>query len=245
MSKREIRLAGMFNVRDIGGVDTAGGGRVRTGHLYRAAGLHRLTEAERDAVAELGLRTVFDLRTAAELEDVGEFPAAHVEVVRHHAPMMQRAWRVDGAGGRAADMLSERYVEMLITGRDAVGLVVKELAAPDALPAAFFCAAGKDRTGVMAALLLALVGVSDDDIVADYEQSEANMPALIDWMRANEPDTQAWMDRLPQQLHQSPAEAMHILLDALRGEYGSVESYVLSCGATPESVAALRTALVV
>jgi protein-tyrosine phosphatase len=240
----DIRLHETLNVRDLGGVSTADGGMVRARRLYRAAGLLRLTEPESEALAELGLRTVFDLRTPGELRRYGGYRSERVDVVCRHAPMMQRAWRSEGATGRAADMLGDRYVDMLATGREAVGRVVDELAAPGALPAAFFCAAGKDRTGVMAAVLLGLLGVSDDDIAADYERSEANMPALVARLEAHEQGTEAWIDALPPQLQESPGEAMHILLEALRAEYGSSESYVLSCGATPESVTAFREALV-
>jgi protein tyrosine/serine phosphatase len=241
---RIIELQGLYNVRDLGGHSVSDGAVVRTGLLYRGAGLHQLGDADVEAVTALGLRTVFDLRTPGELRRFGEFPSDRVAVVRHHAPMLKHTWRREQDSGTAVEMLGRRYASMLESGRDAVRVVVERIGDPEALPAAFFCAAGKDRTGVMAAILLAMLGVPDDEIVADYALSEASMPALMSWLATNEPGTSDWIASLPPALLEAPAEAMQALLATLRDRHGSVEAYVSWCGAADSSIAAVRAALV-
>lgn len=242
---RAVELRDLFNFRDLGGLPVAEGGTVRRGMLFRGAGLHRISAADAETVAALGLRTVFDLRTPGELHRFGRFPDAGAEVVSAHVPMLPRAWRPgDDDDGGAAELLGRRYAMMLETGRDAVRAVVDRLAERDAPPAVFFCAAGKDRTGVMAALLLGLLGVSDEEIAADYVISEAAMPDLVGWLRRNEPGTGEWIDSLPPALLEAPAAAIATLLATIRERHGGVEAYVLECGADPAAPEALRSALV-
>lgn len=233
----------MFNLRDLGGHRTAGGGTVKRGRLFRAAGLHRLTEADVAAASELRLRTVFDLRTGHELQRYGGFPTELVVVEPYHAPMLPDLTERKDSAVAAGGLLGERYVEMLDSGRDAVALVVNRLAAADAFPAAFYCTAGKDRTGVMAAVLLGLLGVSDDDIAADYLLTAEAMPHLLEWIDANEPEMGAWMKTLPPAVLDTPAEAVPALLDGLRERHGTIERYVRWCGAEERAIDALRSGL--
>jgi protein tyrosine/serine phosphatase len=233
----------MFNLRDLGGHRTADGATVKRGRLYRAAGLHRLTEADVAAASELGLQTVFDLRTDHELLRYGAFPTELVVVEPHHAPMLPDLRERSNDAVAAGELLGGRYVGMLESGRDAVALVVNRLAEPDAFPAAFYCTAGKDRTGVMAAVLLGLLGVSDDEIAADYLLTAEAMPHLREWIEANEPDMGRWMKTLPPAVLDTPVEAVHFLLDGLRERHGSIEAYVRWCGADEGVIDALRTGL--
>jgi protein-tyrosine phosphatase len=236
---------GLHNVRDLGGLPVAGGGAVRRGVLFRGAGLHHLDAAGAAALAGLGLRSVFDLRTAGELKRFGGFAAAGDRpAVAAHVPMLPRAWQVGDESGEAVEMLGRRYASMLESGRDAVRAVVERLGQPEAVPAMFFCAAGKDRTGVMAAVLLGLVGVPDDEIVADYALSEAGMPGLMRWYEANQPGTAEWIAGLPSALLEAPAGAMESLLATLRERHDSIAGYVSWCGVPQSSIAATRAALV-
>ena len=120
---------------------------------------------------------------------------------------------------------------------------MNRLAQPDAVPAAFYCTAGKDRTGVMAAVLLGLLGVSDEDIAADYLLTAEAMPHLLDWIDANEPTMGHWMRNLPPEALDAPIEAVQMLLAGLRERHGSIEGYVRWCGADARAIEALRTGL--
>jgi protein-tyrosine phosphatase len=243
MAARAPDAAGLHNVRDLGGLPVAGGGTVRRGLLFRGAGLHHLDAVGAAELERLGLRTAFDLRTDGELERFGGFAAG--ATVAEHLPMLPRTWQADdGEAGDAIQMLGRRYATMLELGRDSVRDVVERLGRPEVLPAIFFCAAGKDRTGVMAAVLLGLLGVPDAEIVADYARSEAGMARLVRWYEANQPGTAEWIASLPAALLEAPPGAMEATLATLRERHGTVAGYVAWCGASEAAIAATRAALV-
>ena len=104
-----------------------------------------------------GLRTVVDLRMAHELEEKGRFPVDTYPVTFHHLSVMDKTWDREAAAREdlpAADFLHARYTEMLDEAGPRYADALRLLAAPDALPAVFHCAAGKDRTGLLAMLVL-------------------------------------------------------------------------------------------
>src|SRR5579859_4556528 len=179
-NQRVVDLEGCFNFRDLGGYRTVDGRCVRWQRLFRADGLHRLTEADLAHLAGLGLATVIDLRTEKELDEVGRIAWPAPDLAFHHLPMLDvlpdrttyPAW-VD------AGYVADRYVAMLEKGRDAVAEALAILTDPTAYPAVFHCAAGKDRTGLLAAVVLGLLNVSDEDIVADYALSQHAMTRML------------------------------------------------------------------
>lgn len=174
-----------FNLRDLGGYPAAGGRTTAWGRLFRGDGLHRLDPADCEA---LGLTTVLDLRTHDEIARRGRLEADGV--AWHHLPLIQAIW---DPGWLTEAMtperfLADRYLAMLDEGADAIGSALRILAEADRLPAAFHCAAGKDRTGVLAALVLSLLGVDDDTIAADYGLSRHGVDRMLAWIRATNPD---------------------------------------------------------
>ena len=139
----------------------------------------------------MGLRTVVDLRTAERADRAGQLPG---RVGAGRLPPLPgapadlggpdpRRHDVDGA-----EFLTARYAEMLIQGAEAIAGALTVLADPRVYPAVFHCAAGKDRTGVLAALVLGLVGVPDETIAADYGLSRVGMAAMVEWIRVNRPE---------------------------------------------------------
>ncbi|MSW82989.1 MAG: hypothetical protein F2840_17840, partial [Actinobacteria bacterium] len=159
-------LGGLYNVRDIGGYRTADGGVVRRGMLFRASSLHRLDDE--GAWAEFGAGTAIDLRYDRERL---AFPLPEFITGTVNTPFLPNDWDADPVTRAlpAAEFLASVFRDMVDFGGDTVRTVLARLASADAYPAVFFCMAGKDRTGVLAAVLLALLGVSDDDIVRDFE----------------------------------------------------------------------------
>jgi protein-tyrosine phosphatase len=189
-------LASLPNLRDVGGHPTAAGGRVRTGQLFRSTDLSRLDPAEAEALSRLGLRTVFDLRTVAErdvgpdrvpdgadyvaLDVLGDAPGSGPEALRGMLSDPADARRILG-GGRAEVFFEDRYRELvaLPSARDAFGSLFRALLDEGGRPALFHCTTGKDRTGWAAATLLLLLGVSYEDVLADYLASNAHvLPAF-------------------------------------------------------------------
>jgi protein tyrosine/serine phosphatase len=249
LTPAERRLAfehGCFNARDLGGLVTEDGRRLRAGVVYRADGLHRLPPGEVERLAAAGIRTVVDLRTAAELEVAPSFRGPDGIEVRH-LPVLQAVWPKDEFGPEIDDdpvaFLVDRYAEMLDEGRDAIAAVFALLADPDRRPLAFHCSAGKDRTGVVAGLVLGLAGVPDDDIAEDYASSAEAMADLVAWIRRVRPQAATSMDEQPAAFLSCPADAMHGFLDVVRTRFGSVRSYLDSIGVPAATIAAVRDAL--
>lgn len=170
---RHIPLDGAHNVRDLGGYPTRSGGVTRWGAVYRGDRLDELTPGDLARLAELGITTVFDLRSAEERERFPDpMPSVHVSVVSRmvaNRPPVDFASLVDHDHG--VRFMRDLYVGLLEHAGPEIGEVLSGLAAPDALPAMFHCTAGKDRTGVVAALLLEWLGVDRDTVLDDFELS--------------------------------------------------------------------------
>ena len=229
-----------MNFRDLGGYVGAGGLRTRWRTLFRADGLGDLTEGDFATMRGLGIRTVVDLRSAEELER-GRFDVDAHPVTFHHFPIIEQLPDAD-AFDRQPGLLGTQYLDMV---RDAGGSfvsVLEILAAPGSLPAVFHCTAGKDRTGVLSAILLSLLGVDEPTVVADYALSGEAMTRLRAKIIVKYPDSRETIENISEVFSAEPAQ-MEALLDHLRATYGSVEAYVDGLGAGPGLVAALRGAL--
>jgi len=245
-AERLVRFDTCFNFRDLGGYETADGGRVRWRMLYRADTLHRLDGDDLNLFLDLGLRSVVDLRSQNELDDHGRIRHDGAPIV-HHVPV------IDVVGGpkrvieRAPDetwSVGEGYVAMADEGRRAIGEAVSLLAHPGALPAVFHCTAGKDRTGILAAIILSALGVRDEDIVDDYMMTDQSRAARNAYLQVHEPDYYAFLTNLPDSVREMQADAMPTLLAWMRGRYGSATAYLLASGVDERRLTALKADLV-
>jgi protein-tyrosine phosphatase len=218
---RHVTLDGCFNFRDLGGYAGADGRHVKWRRLFRADGPHALTLQDRDALGALGLRSVIDLRAPTEGH------ASYLDVVSgaqcHALPLLDlvpddadiEKW-VD------PNYVARRYREMFETGSEVIIEVIATLTDPAAAPAVVHCSAGKDRTGIVSGVLLALLGVDDDTIVADYALSARAMRRFTTWLFAHDPNGHDRIRRaLPALVAAEPA-AMHDFLTGLRADYGSI-----------------------
>lgn len=244
---RHVLLERAFNVRDLGGLATQDGRTVRSGRIYRADGVHRVGPDDAAALRALGLRTVLDLRTDAELATHGVFPG-EAGVVHHHLPVLRKTWddrSLDplADGDAAADFLVARYLEMLDEGTEALSAALRVVGDGDNHVVLFHCAAGKDRTGVLAMLLLSLLGVADDDVADDYHLTQHGTARWLAWAVDAEPALLESMADQPPAYLSSPREAALGLLAALRQQHGSVEAYAAGIGVDGSAVASLREVL--
>lgn len=239
------RLERVFNLRDVGGRRTTDGQWVRSGVLYRSDSLHRLSDTDREEVRELGFRSVLDLRTAGEIEEHGRYLIDDDPTAHHHLPLMHELLGEETVPDNATpDWVAAWYVDMLDDGSAAIGDAITLLADEHRYPVVFHCTAGKDRTGVLAALVQDLVGMSDDDIVADYALSREALRRWESWAAAEDPD--GLRRRRAggfQPIDPSPG-AMRIFLALVRERHGSTERYVESLGLRRGAVDALRVTLV-
>ena len=118
--------------------------------------------------------------------------------------------------------MGEGYISMADEGRRAIGNAVALLAGPAALPAVFHCTAGKDRTGILAAILLSAIGVRDEDIVDDYMLTGESRAARSAYLRVHEPDYYAFLANLPAAVREMHRDAIPTLLAWMRARHGSV-----------------------
>jgi protein-tyrosine phosphatase len=237
--ERRIELAGPVNFRDIGGYPTADGHSVRWRRVFRSDSLGPVTPADAARLTEeLGLVSVIDLRATAEVERQGRGALVDAAVDYHHLPLFEI---VPGAQREWPAGLHELYRGLLTDAAGQIAAVLRIIAEDESHPVVFHCVAGKDRTGVIAALLLGLLGVSDGDIVADYALTQEVMPLMLDRWRTSltVPDS----DEFPAHILRAEAETMRRLLAILRQEYGSLEGYVRVGGLPDELVDALRAHL--
>jgi protein-tyrosine phosphatase len=231
-------LPGTFNARDLGGLATADG-VVRPGAVLRSDAPVALGDAGRAELRRLGVRTAIDLREPVERElDPADLAGLDITVVEQ--PII-------GGGGVddvATLSLDEVYLRLLETRATQLAGAVSRLAAADAVPALVFCSAGKDRTGLVTALLLAAVGVLDEEIVADYVRTEESMHGPF--RAAIEARAQA-AGISEQEIAVkigAPAAVMRSVLGWLRREHGGAGGYLRAHGVTPEEIGSLRCRLV-
>ncbi len=244
MSDRHVLLANAFNFRDVGGVPCSCAGHVRRGRVYRSDGLHRLTAEDARILGELGIRDIFDLRSSAELERDGVGRAVAELARHHHVPLVKRSlspfdpdidWRTIN--------LRDRNIEMLEEGGPAIRANFTAIAEQGASPIVFHCSGGKDRTGVVAALVQRILGVCDDVIVDDYSVSERNLHAAVTDLRSR-------LDSLDLDaaaiayLTSSPPDRMRYTLAELDRRWGSTARYLDSIAVGGEVVARVRDTLI-
>jgi protein-tyrosine phosphatase len=231
---RWIALPGTLNLRDVGGYPVAGGGTVRWRTLLRSDALNRLDDGGRAVLADLGLRTVIDLRTDSEVEAApSALDGTAAQTVR--VPLFSAE-----AIGRLPPDLAAVYRYMIDDCGAAIARAIGRLAVPGALPGLVHCTAGKDRTGLVTALVLEVIGVPDDVIAADYALSQSSSLA---------PDTARQIGRI-QSISGvgrwldlgalgSPPQVIHTAL----AQSGTVANYLYGHGLTAPDLATLRAAL--
>ncbi|NUU25695.1 MAG: tyrosine-protein phosphatase [Streptomycetaceae bacterium] len=240
--QRHIAFERLHNFRDMGGYRTADGREVAWGRLYRSDSLGKLARSDADGerFAALGVRTVVDLRYPWEIERagrVGEYPGlAYHNLSIEHRPYGQATLGPEVPTER---FLADRYAEVAGDGVAEIRAVLDVLAADGAGPAVVHCASGKDRTGLIAALVLTLLGVGDEDIVADFALTERASERLIaDWNAARPDIPITWPGYA-----RAPEGVMRLFLAGIAAEYGSLRGYAEArLGVDGPLVEALRKA---
>lgn len=244
--RRVIALDAVHNFRDLGGYPARDGTLTRWRRLFRADGLYRLTERDLDRVRELGLRTVIDLRTPDELATRGTFPHESFDVTFTHRPVIDTTWELDDHVDKTAhEFLTWAYRDMLRQGAGTLARAMTDLARPGALPAVFHCAAGKDRTGVLAALLLGTLGVPRSVILADYALTADAMERMREWALREYPEMAEQMADTPSAFMAALPESMGEILDDIETGHGTIGAYVRSIGVTADTIDTLAAELLV
>lgn len=240
---RRLFWDGCINIRDLGGFDTNDGKRTRRGSLVRMDNPGELTNDGLRAMLDYGVATVIDLRYPIELTQHPHL----VEAVKDQTgapaimtlPLLDEAKREeeDAAFARSRDAWHE-YV--LDRRGETLAEVLRAIAHAKPGAVAFHCAAGKDRTGIVSALILDVAGVSRDEIAEDYAVSAA-------WL---EPRTEQWLAPMDeaQRVHlrglmATPPEYIQHALNYIDQQHGGTANYLRNVGLTDKEIEALRTRL--
>ena len=235
--ERRIPIAGTWNLRHVGGYPAADGRTTKAYTLMRGDALHRLDDDGQAHLRELSVRTVIDLRRDTERDlhpDLVDRVGARVV----NLPLFD-AERGTGATGDLDLSLNDIYRILVEDRGPAIASVVRELATPGALPAVVHCSVGKDRTGVIVALVLSVVGVPDEVIALDFAatglflsgEQRAVMIAMIASYGMDE-------DRAAELMSSDPVLITEVLA-SVRRYHGSVESYLVAHGVSHEEIEVL------
>ena len=234
---RNLTFSTTFNFRDVGGYAGERGRTVRWRRLFRSDSLHALDGADTEAFTALGVRTVVDLRRPFEVQRHGRVPELDGLDYRHHT-IEHLDWDEvpHPADTPHARWLADRYLNFAEDGHVGLAATLGVIADPERAPVVVHCMAGKDRTGVVCALTLALLGVADDDITTDYALTTVAIEPMTRNLRERHPDLVDGKAHM----FDSPAEAMQIFLDDLRARHGSVEQYARDIGLTEAQLTSMR-----
>jgi hypothetical protein len=243
--QRWVRMEGLDNVRDVGGLPLREGGTTRSGQLLRSANLRHVTPSDVAHLVDVfGLRLVLDLRTAREIDRDGATAVAAAGVETVALSFIPEDGSALPETGDDTDPLLRAYLGYLVDRTENVVEAVRLLGHPDAGPALVHCAAGKDRTGVLVALVLDAVGVERAAVVADYalsaEQVEAMFRRWTTAAGAPMPD-----DLTPHLPRAEVIETVLARLDAEHGEggRGGAAGWLRANGLEDDALARLRARL--
>ena len=246
--ERHLDIDGAYNVRDLGGYPTSDGRQTRWKTFVRASSLHALQPSAQSALLDYGIRTVIDLRRTVETKQAPNVFEGSTEIAYLHQNLLGDEVPVGEedavATGELADYIMASYTRWLDQRQPQIGETLATLADPDARPAVYHCAGGKDRTGVISALLLGLAGVPQEVIAEDYALSARY---LLDRYFAEEASTDSnpgdytWQDY---QREFCPPDAMLKVLGYVDEQYGGIEPYVRTIGVDSGQIESIRTALV-
>jgi protein-tyrosine phosphatase len=237
---RGLALAGAENVRDLGGLPLEGGGTTVRGRLFRGELLPSLIAPDLEILRDrVGLRTVVDLRSRSEVR--GQ-PGTWVEngMAWIHCPFNLRGHAAIPES--SADWVAV-YMSYLESSPPPIVLAANTLMAPSMYPALFHCAAGKDRTGVLSALLLDVLGVRRQAIGADYARTGEVITTVIGRLKKIEPYGRMLAGIDPSN-YDPRAATIVAFLEQLDARHGGAEAWLLEHGVAAETIASFRRALV-
>jgi protein-tyrosine phosphatase len=243
--ERRLAIAGTYNVRDLGGY-SCGSGQTQWRRIWRADGLHRVPPEGAAQLFDAGVRTVIDLRHGHELEDAPNPFRNHPEVDYIAIPMFDQLVPpgvADATAERRSDVLFVLYCMALEERQDAILKVLTTIAHAREGAVLFHCTGGKDRTGIIAALILAVADVETASIVADFALTKIAIAPMVEKIlaeaTAHGKDVTSWIPFLG-----CEAQTMQSMLEYIHEKYVSVTDYLRRIGMDAQTIERLRLRLV-
>jgi protein-tyrosine phosphatase len=244
VADRHVPLDGGSNMRDLGGLPLADGGRVRRGRVYRSAALNELTDADVAVLASIGLGTVVDLRSKTEQTNA---PSRLPEGLRVVAPGDGGVGAVPGhrkgpnpvTEAQARRMMREGNRTYAVRMAPAITTTFETLAETDSGGLLFHCAAGKDRTGFVAAVILLSLGASHETVMEDY------LATNLIWDRKSAPRISGMPLKAREAVFSAHAEYLEAALETMQKDFGPAENYLTDrCGVSRATLLQVREGLV-
>ena len=239
-STQFISLQGCTNFRDLGGYQTIDGRTVKSRTLFRADSLQSMTAADTAYVeSNLGIVMVFDLRNTDEALESGRWPAPDSQVQYHNVPFLE-GWDMSppGPGADPLVRLSDSYHWVITNSGDRIVEILTMLAEASNLPAVFHCMAGKDRTGILSAMVLGMLGVDDEQIIEDYCLTNQIIDSLGERIRSRPGN-----EHRSVRSFEAQPELMEQILNEVRGAYGGAAGYARAYGISDQTIVQLKKSL--
>jgi protein-tyrosine phosphatase len=239
-----LKVDGVHNIRDLGAYPLAAGGSTHEKVLIRASGLDQVPAAAQQQIIDYGVQTIIDLRDEWEAERFPNVFAQSSAVQYVNLPLIgnqlsqAEGWDTDN---ERFSHLHQFYWKLLDQCQAQIGAIIAAIAASP--PATIFhCYAGKDRTGMIAALILGVVGVPDEIIAEDYAASSEPLSVLKAQWRSDAQHKGSDMALLERDIA-SEAITMRNTLDYIRQHYGGIAAYLRRCGVSDAQLDQLNSAL--
>jgi hypothetical protein len=233
-----LAIDGLINLRDLGGLPTASGATTLPGRLLRSESPHTLSEPGLRALLDAGIGTVVDLRTVSERERRPS-PLVDAGVRTVYAPIFTDEDEYPDHLTTAEEV----YCWWLRERRTGVSAALSAVADAPSAPVLVHCHAGKDRTGVVIALVLRLAGVGIDDIADDYAQSGVQLAEMLARDRVTAVE-RGVNPAAVERLYTVRREAMVLTMECVDSEHGGAESLMRSLGLTVAQIERLCTLMV-
>ena len=245
--QRYLGLEGSYNTRDIGGYPIQGGGWTQWKRFLRSDGMHRLTDDDQARLVAYGVRAAIDLRMPLETVETPNVFAESSDVSYHHCDIIGDSPALitpeEVATVIPAARIAKSYTTWLDYRQAQFAEVLGKLADPGFGPAVYHCAGGKDRTGIISALLLGLAGVSRDVILDDY-----TLTSIFHYRRSLMGGASAFekpvLSASEYEDRYCPRDGMARTLAHLDENYGGIEAYVRAIGLTEGQIESLRGMLI-
>ena len=233
---RWLPIQGCANFRDLGGYRNSEGKTVRWRRLFRSDALQELTDKDAEfATQEMNISLVVDLRNTDEAQRDGTGPLPALGADYRHFPLLEGRGIPPFTGGDVVERLSAAYQWLTNNSGGLLAEAVSAIGGIEGGGVVFHCSAGKDRTGVLAALLLEVLGVDAETIMADYLLTNEAIEGVLKRIKAMQNSATVTAQSLAAQ----PA-AFQRFQETLQNEYGGAESYLLRHGVASPTLERLR-----
>jgi protein-tyrosine phosphatase len=240
----ELSIDGLVNARDLGGLRTRDGRTILSRQVIRSDNPKGLTDKGQEDLSEVvAPALIVDLRMVLEVAREG-YAIGHDPARVVNLPMLpQSGVTQEQIDAGAADNLVDDYLRQIDVNAGSIVEALRLISDPDNRPAVVHCTAGKDRTGIVVAMLLDILGVDHEVIVADYHVTSDNMATIVERIRSAQVFQDNGLAAAPMWIFESHPETMREFLARMTDRYGGAEQWALVRGLAAEDIARLRDTL--